>query len=49
MGDGNGAVQSGGGLPVVWGGGGAVAWHNISHSAGTVTIQSIGFKYVMLI
>jgi hypothetical protein len=39
------AIQTGGGLPVV--GVGAVRWHNISHSAGSVNIQSIGFKYSM--
>ncbi len=43
MGQGNAAIQSGGGgLPVV-GGGGSV----VTHTAGSVTTQSIAFKYVM--
>jgi hypothetical protein len=42
MGEGNAAIQSGGGLPVV-GGGGSV----MTHPAGSVTTQRIAFKYVM--
>jgi hypothetical protein len=42
MGEGNAAIQSGGGLPVV-GGGGSV----VTHTAGSVTTQSITFKYGM--
>jgi hypothetical protein len=42
MGEGNAAIQCGGGLPVV-GGGGSV----MTHTAGSVTTQSIAFKYVM--
>jgi hypothetical protein len=44
MGDGYAAVQRGGGLPVV-GGGGSV----MTHTAGSVTTQSIAFKYVIYI
>ncbi len=40
--EGNAAIQSGGGLPVV-GGGGSV----MTHTASSVTTQSIAFKYVM--
>jgi hypothetical protein len=45
----NAAIHSGGGLPVL--GGETVQYygHNISHLAGSVTTQSIGFKYVMVI
>jgi hypothetical protein len=42
MGEGNAAIQSGGGWPVVGGGG----WV-MTHTAGSVTTQSIEFKYVM--
>ena len=42
MGEGNAAIQSGGGLPLV-GDGGRV----MTHTAGYVTTQSIAFKYVM--
>ncbi len=42
MGEGNAAIQSGKGLPVVGGGGGVM-----THTVGLVTIQSIAFKYVM--
>ncbi len=42
MGEGNAAILSGGGLPVV-GGGGSV----MTHTAGSVTTQSIAFEYVM--
>jgi hypothetical protein len=42
MGEGNVAIQSRGGLPVV-GGGGSV----MIHTAGSVTTQSVTFKYVM--
>jgi hypothetical protein len=41
MGKGNAAIQSWRGLPVV-GGGGSV----MTHTAGSVTIESIAFKYV---
>ncbi len=42
MGEGNAAIQSGGGLPVVGG------WSSVmTHTAGFVTTQSIAFKYVM--
>jgi len=42
MGEGYAAIHRGGGLPVV-GGGGSV----VTHTAGSVTTQSIAFKYVM--
>ncbi len=42
MGEGNAAIQRGGGLPVVEGGGGVM-----THTAGSVSTQSIAFKYVM--
>jgi hypothetical protein len=42
MGEGYAAIQSWGGMPVV-GGGGSV----MNHTAGSVTNQSIAFKYVM--
>jgi hypothetical protein len=42
MGESNAAIGSGGGLPVVVGGGSL-----ITNSAGSVTTQSIAFKYVM--
>ncbi len=42
MGEGYAAIEMGGGLPVV-GGGGCL----MTHSAGSVTTQSIAFKYVM--
>jgi hypothetical protein len=42
MGEGNAAIQRGGGLPVVGGGG-----RLMTHSAGSVTAQSMAFKYVM--
>jgi hypothetical protein len=42
MGEGNAAIQCGGRLPVV-GSGGSV----MTHTAGSVTTQSIAFKYVM--
>ncbi len=42
MGDGYAAIQRGGGLPVVGGGGSLM-----THSAGSVTTQCIAVKYVM--
>jgi hypothetical protein len=42
MGEGYAAIHRGGGLPVVGGGGSLM-----THSAGSVTIQSIALKYVM--
>ncbi len=42
MGEGNAAIQSGGGLPVVRGGGSVM-----THTAVSVTTQSIAFKYAM--
>ncbi len=42
MGEGNAAIQSGGGLPVV-GGGGSV----MTHTAGSVTTQSKAFTCVI--
>jgi hypothetical protein len=50
-GDGNAAIHSGGGLPVVGDGG---SLDGITFSAGSVTLQitvlySIGFKYVMVV
>ncbi len=42
MGEGNAAIQSGGGLPEV-GDGDSV----MTHTAGFVTTQTIAFKYVM--
>jgi hypothetical protein len=41
MGEGNAAIQSGGGLPV---GGGGVGGSVMTHTAGSVTTQSISFK-----
>jgi hypothetical protein len=40
--EGNAAIQSGGGLPVVGDRGSAM-----THTAGSLTTQSIAFKYVM--
>jgi hypothetical protein len=42
MGDGYAAIQRGGGLPVVGGGN-----SQMTHSAGSITTQSIALKYVM--
>ncbi len=42
MGEGYAAIHRGGGLPVVGGGGSLM-----THSAGSVTTQSIALKYVM--
>ncbi len=42
MGEGNDAIQRGGGLPVMGGGGSLM-----THSAGYVPIQRKAFKYVM--
>ncbi len=43
MGEGNAAIQSGGRAACIVGGGGSV----MIHTAGSVTTQSISFKYVM--
>ena len=43
MGEGNAAIQSGGGRPVEGGGGSLM-----THGAGSFTTQSIAFKYVMV-
>ena len=43
MGEGNAAIQSGGRAACSGGGGGSV----VTHTAGSVTNQSIAFKYVM--
>jgi hypothetical protein len=42
MGEGYAAIHRGGGLPIVGGGGSLM-----THSAGSVTTQSIALKYVM--
>jgi hypothetical protein len=43
MGEGNAAIQSGGGRPVEGGGGSLM-----THGAGSFTTQSVAFKYVMV-